>query len=374
MMKVCFIGDVYLNPKHNCGNFTFSKDVKELFSECDNVCINLEAPILNKKNATPLDKKGPNLYQDYSRLASFTELQNVSFCLANNHIMDYGEKGLDSTISFLGADRCLGAGDDCYKELIVSDKNGEHTIAILAVAENGFGCEDAENGYGYAWFNSHKFWNKLDELKGKYNSLVVISHAGLEDTNLPLPEIREHYKRYIDHGADVVIAHHPHVIQGKEVYKGKDIYYSLGNAVFEQLDTGIPYNPESIAVELEVDGTKTTSRVIPLKYEDGILKKDESAFILYDKACSLLEDESKYQAEADKVCLDFYAKIYRNYYASIFGRQNKLKNLVMSIMYLFGKDIFDESMLFHNLFIETHYWCVKRALQLKRRRLTTNEN
>ena len=63
--------------------------------------------------------------------------------------------------------------------------------------------------------------------------LIVQVHAGVELLDVPIPEWRAKYRQLIDLGADVVIAHHPHVMQGIEEYKGKLICYSLGNFYFD---------------------------------------------------------------------------------------------------------------------------------------------
>ena len=62
----------------------------------------------------------------------------------------------------------------------------------------------------------------------------MVCHAGLEKVNYPLPEFREQYKRFIDYGADAIIAHHPHVVQGWEYYNNKLIAYSLGNFIWQK--------------------------------------------------------------------------------------------------------------------------------------------
>ncbi len=62
---------------------------------------------------------------------------------------------------------------------------------------------------------------------------MVLIHWGIERDEMPQEYQRALAKRYIDAGADLVIGSHPHVLQGIEYYKGKPIFYSLGNFVFE---------------------------------------------------------------------------------------------------------------------------------------------
>lgn len=361
MTRIGFIGDIFLNPRHNCGTFSVSPKLLEEWNMCDRVCINMEGPVISGGNLPSADKKGPCIFQDKDRIKFLLDIPNTIYDLANNHIMDYGIRGLNDTISFIGKERCFGAGTDSYREYVVADK-GPESVAIVAVGENGFGCDCDGNSAGYAWFDSSVYWERLRELKDRHTALIVVSHAGLEDENIPLPELRQLYKRFVDCGADAVIAHHPHVIQGKETYKGKDIYYSLGNAAFEQLDTGEPYNCDSISVIVDIEDGVVSTRVIPLKYENGILSTNQDAIELFNKATNLIKDEKEYLRVANEMCLRHYKNEYSQYYKAVFGRKGRIKNFILAILYLFGKEVFDEDMLYHNIMIETHYWCVKRAL------------
>jgi poly-gamma-glutamate synthesis protein (capsule biosynthesis protein) len=74
---------------------------------------------------------------------------------------------------------------------------------------------------------------KIQEFKNSYDFLVIFLHAGHEFTSTPSPRIRAACRGLIDAGADAVIAHHPHVIQGIEKYRQGLISYSLGNLVFD---------------------------------------------------------------------------------------------------------------------------------------------
>ena len=78
---------------------------------------------------------------------------------------------------------------------------------------------------------------KVAELKNEYpNAVLVVNlHWGPEHILQPTRDQIRQGRHLIDQGADLIIGHHPHVIQSKEVYKGKEIYYSLGNFIFDQM-------------------------------------------------------------------------------------------------------------------------------------------
>ena len=75
---------------------------------------------------------------------------------------------------------------------------------------------------------------RIDEVKAKCRWCVIVSHGGEEFTSMPSPYTRDRYLRYLELGADVVVAHHPHVPENYELFPdGKAIFYSLGNFIFD---------------------------------------------------------------------------------------------------------------------------------------------
>ena len=75
------------------------------------------------------------------------------------------------------------------------------------------------------------------DAKKELDYLFILPHAGVEYTDAPVPELIARYRDFIDYGADGVIASHPHCPQGWETYKGKPIFYSLGNFLFNSKNT-----------------------------------------------------------------------------------------------------------------------------------------
>jgi len=358
-MKLAFTGDIYFSPERKNTEFTVSEKIKEIINQCDKICINLEGPVKAEKNM-PSKKIGPGIYQDREKVEQITKENKIIYNLANNHIMDYGKDGYIKTISVIGNEN-LGAGSNekAYEPYMV-ESNGIK-VALISVAEAGFGVvKSNENSeYGYAWFRDKKIKENIKKYKEICNYVIVISHAGLEDVNIPLPEIRELYKEYIDCGADLVIGHHPHVIQGMEEYKGCHIFYSLGNCVFDRLDGKGEYNPDSIGVLVDLDDVVKTE-VVPLVYKNGKLDVSDNCE-LFDAACkSLLND--KYIDDITNVCREYYEKYYRMYYRGINGRNNRLYNVWKAFLYLIGVNTFNDDMVYHNLEIETHYWTTVRGL------------
>jgi poly-gamma-glutamate synthesis protein (capsule biosynthesis protein) len=156
--------------------------------------------------------------------------------LANNHIMDYGPEGFESTVTILdslGIAHC-GAGNDvetAHEGVVVLRNN--LSVGFLAYSmtyPEEFWAKGASGGTAYPYMSRLK--ENIQYLKRNTDIVVVSFHWGEELCVFP-----KYYQRYyahqaIDVGADLILGHHPHVLQGIELYKGRLIAYSLGNFVF----------------------------------------------------------------------------------------------------------------------------------------------
>ena len=97
--------------------------------------------------------------------------------------------------------------------------------ACRVADENKAGC--------YSWSDLTEIQNTINEIKKECRWCVVVAHAGEEFTPLPSPYTRERYHKYLEMGADIVVAHHPHVPMNYETVGDKIIFYSLGNFIFD---------------------------------------------------------------------------------------------------------------------------------------------
>jgi len=227
--KLIFLGDYCAA---GVGNPTLAPDLHSMLSTADVVCVNLEAPTISREHR-PSPKAGPSICQPASALETCKRWGVTHFVLANNHIMDYGVVGLHATLGQLNEENFFGAGlsfERAYRPCFL-EAAGKR-VALLAFAEAQFGVLQSNSdreAAGYAWVDHPQARQAVRNARAESDFVIVQVHAGLEMVDLPLPEWRVRYREFIDLGADLVIGHHPHVIQGGECYKGKMIYYSLGN-------------------------------------------------------------------------------------------------------------------------------------------------
>jgi len=235
-MRIGFFGDMGFSPEHSDSHEKYGAsflhaEVKHLFEDCDLVVGNLECSIssVNLSGMTQAD-----LYTSPSVLNSLKQQGNIHLCLANNHIADYGDGGVESTLHFLKKAGIphFGAGMN-YNAAIEPHIVNIGGVSIGLVCASDFNYSSAKKNFaGSAPLNSSRLIKQVEELKKSCQHAIVVLHADEEFKDFPSPYRIRLSRRLIDAGADAVIQHHPHVIQGVEVYKGRTIAYSLGNWFF----------------------------------------------------------------------------------------------------------------------------------------------
>ena len=156
--------------------------------------------------------------------------------LANNHILDFGVSALSSTLRLLDS---MGIGHTGAGTTIAHAR--EPALVRKGSVITGFlsySCTFPEEFWatstrpGTAFCDSSYLARDIPALREKVDYLVVSFHWGAERMTVPKDYQRALGRYCIDLGADAVLGHHPHVLQGIEVYKGRPIAYSLGNFTF----------------------------------------------------------------------------------------------------------------------------------------------
>jgi poly-gamma-glutamate capsule biosynthesis protein CapA/YwtB (metallophosphatase superfamily) len=206
--------------------------LSEFFSECDLHITNLEAPLTNSQKG--IKKIGPLIKADPSSVLLLKDANVNIACLANNHIYDYSEQGIEDTIR-----ACESANIETVG--IVSRKGRESHWLIKSVKDKKIGflnyCEHEfsvreEGLIGASGYDPVKAYYDINHLKDFADCIIVIYHGGNEYYPLPRPGLKNTFHYLADLGADAVIGHHTHVFSGYELYKSKPLIYSLGNFWF----------------------------------------------------------------------------------------------------------------------------------------------
>lgn len=229
-------------------------NVAPIIRNCDLSVVNLECPIVNT-NAEPIIKEGPHLKCAPIAAQVLKEAGFSMTTLANNHILDYGQVGLQETIQTLDAYKIahVGAGLNLQEaQKIYYSSEGKQTVAIINCCEHEFSIA-SETEAGANPLNPIQQWKNISKAKQKTDYVIVIIHGGHEHYSLPSPRMQETYRFFVDAGADAVINHHQHCFSGYEVYNGKPIFYGLGNFCFDwEGKQNSPWN-YGFMVELHLD-------------------------------------------------------------------------------------------------------------------------
>ena len=192
------------------------ENVEPIFSADDLTIVNLEGPLTT---ATVFrESQTYCISGDPAYVEALTAGSVEAVSMANNHLMDYYEAGRDDTVAAVEGAGIVYAFND--RVGIYETKGIRSGLISVNVIGYGSGVE--------------KFIKKgMEELKEQQANLILVNcHWGVERENVPEDYARRLGKNCIDWGADLVIGHHPHVIQGIEQYNGKYIVYSLGNFCF----------------------------------------------------------------------------------------------------------------------------------------------
>ena len=267
-----------------------TSDIQELIgaelstrlNEADVRIFNLEGPLTDK--STPINKCGPNLRMPEDSIHGLCSLRPTVLGLANNHIMDHGEQGYQSTVRLLNAANIpfVGCGDNltsASKPYIIEKE--KRKIGVYACAEHEFTIA-GENTPGANPYDPLETFDHIWALKQQCDYLIVLFHGGKEYYRYPSPDIQRIFRKMAQKGADLVVAQHTHCIGCFEEYEGSTLIYGQGNFIFdsnsdEYWDSGL-----LVQVNLQNEGSKV--EFVPfVKKQGGVIRTpdaNQSAMLL----------------------------------------------------------------------------------------------
>ena len=193
----------------------FFQGVKDVFAADDLTVINMEGTLTEsntRQDKTYAFKGAPK----YTEIMTAGNIDAAN--LANNHSKDYGEQSYTDTIQYLEG---AGIATFGYERTSVLDVKGIKVGLVgIYVLADGMGRQQ-------------QVIDNIQSVKEQGAQVVIVSfHWGTEKATYPDDTQKTLAHTAIDNGADLVVGHHPHVLQGIEEYNGKNIVYSLGNFCF----------------------------------------------------------------------------------------------------------------------------------------------
>lgn len=251
------------HPFHRIAPFLKGADV---------VLGNLESPVSTGGS--------PQRHKDVVARAHPEALEGLSYAgiglvsLANNHIMDYGPEALGDTLRFLDQREIghFGAGMRSRE----AREPYFYTRHDLRLAFHAYLCwgEASRRSIGPAGLDRSLVAQELKDSRRRADFVITVLHGGVMFQDAPTLEMIRLAHWIIDQGADIVIGHHPHVIQGIERYKNGLIAYSLGNFLFDSYEHELPDERVRQGMILKIDLRKDGSpnyryQPIPIRMADG---------------------------------------------------------------------------------------------------------
>ncbi|MGE6379623.1 CapA family protein [Peribacillus muralis] len=251
--------------------------MKPYFADSDYVSGNYEHPAL--KDDASSYKEADTAIRLNSNKSGVKAVKDAGFSvmtLANNHMMDFEEQGLLDTIDeFKRTDmNYVGAGKNTAEakaSIDYADVNGVRVATLGFTDVYGKDAVPTDTQAGILNSNPDLLFEMIGKAKdakqGNADLVVVNMHWGQEYSTSATLRQKDLAKAVIDAGADIIIGHHPHVLQSFDVYKDGIIFYSLGNFIFDQ---GWTRTKDSAMVQyhLTEDG-KASIDVVPLQIEEA---------------------------------------------------------------------------------------------------------
>ncbi|MCX6545244.1 MAG: CapA family protein [Acidobacteria bacterium] len=264
-------------------------DLLPVLRQADLRIVNCECALTTA--AKPVWKSGAVFKGAPGHVKGLTAVPFDVACLGNNHVLDYGVRGLRETLRVLARSgvATVGAGlteDQAHAPLSL-ERNGL-AIHLVNISE-GEDLTASRGGPGVFGWDIPRAVAAIRNRRKARGVVIAIAHCGLEYVPYPPPYVVTAFRAMIDAGADAVIGHHPHVPQGIEWHNGRPIVYSLGNFLFYQ-HTELFHRKIGFCVSLQFDGKRIAGlELVPYRITDsGLRRLDRQEHAAFSKTMTIL--------------------------------------------------------------------------------------
>lgn len=283
-MKILIAADYY--PVRRAEKLLRERKYEYLLGEIQGRVTSADYSIVNYEstffgNNQMISKSGPNMATDEQSVELAQWCGFNCSTLANNHIHDYGDKGLSDLLACMEKRHMdyVGAGMNVHEaEKVLYKSIKGYKVAFINCCEHEFNIADEEHG-GANPLNPVTQYYSIKEAKKNADYVIMIIHGGSINCQLPSPRMQEQYRFFVDCGANAVINHHQHCFSGYEYYNNAPIVYGLGNLFFDKPWLKNTTWTDGYMVELNLIDDHFTIELIPyLQCADEprvILKKDD---------------------------------------------------------------------------------------------------
>jgi len=298
--QINFVGDLCL-MEIDTQKCRVHNDIRSLLERGDINVANLETPLTLAEEGAPDRPVHMKANPEPNPILDLFD----TYSLGNNHVLDYGRRGIEDTIAFLSEQGKLwfGGGPDEEQacEPLRIERNGLR-VAFVAYTR----WDNARRRHaGATPMNMRRLAKTIRVLKKEGRFVVVYAHWNYEHIEYPAPVERKRAKGLIDAGADLIAGAHPHIVQGFEVYRGKHIFHSLGNFLFYAFESGKRDKRLSETFVLSVDVEPSHDyqvTITPVHTHDGGIEpmagaSEEEFRKKLDRLSRVFEDEKLYKEQ-----------------------------------------------------------------------------
>lgn len=303
-ISITFTGDVCITgdflTQYELGKPLFGDKLSLLLSQSDFVVTNFEgSETLHNEEV----KIGTCLKNPINAI-SYLKKNNIGILnLANNHIMDYGEVGLYETLNAASLEnvRTFGAAENEKKAALplIIEKDGIKIALIACAHKEGIMASEKAAGV-FSVKNMKQLKNAMIEAKKQVDFVIVNYHGGAEFNLYAIPSKRRLLKKLLDMGADIIISHHPHVVQAAEQVGEKIIFYSLGNFIFDWADHK-RYSYTDIGLVVNINFTKNSfeTNTFEVVSKNGCVELKKEG--IFEKVSDLNDYAKKFEEDAFRI-------------------------------------------------------------------------
>ena len=248
-------------------------DLLQDFENADLVIANMECPLIDRP--TPKPKAGPVFGEDPTCINGISAAGIDVLCLANNHILDHGPRGLETTLA-----ACAGAGistvgagaNVAVARQVLVRKVDDIRVGMLAMAEHEFSIATA-TAPGANPLDLIDYVRNVAASRDTFDYLIVLLHGAPEFFTAPSPRLKETCHFLVEMGANAVVVQHPHSFGGYETYQGNHIVYGQGALVMDEpIYRDLRSFHEGILVALTItEDARSSMKLLPFVQSDSSL-------------------------------------------------------------------------------------------------------
>ncbi len=258
--SIAFLGELMMGGEIgknlNYNYMSAFKSIAEYTSKADYTTVNLVTNVIDLEK---LDNTKSKYIVTKNIENAFSALGVDGVNIASDHMVDFGEEVFKDTVSILKEDYDLIG----LKDTIVYAERDGIKVAIIGVCNEVIGTEGKYTSAGIMMYNMKKLQSMIKEAKKNVNTVIMLTHLGLENTHTVTSIMSWFYRELVDAGADIVLGSHALGLYPVEIYKGKPIIYSMSNLMSDTdylkgKETGI------FTITLDEKGYIYTLDILPL--------------------------------------------------------------------------------------------------------------